>query len=389
MAVQNLITDDQAWCLVGDFNVCLNPQESSRGLHWTSGMIEFKDFVAQVGVTELHCVGPLHTWWDCNIHSPTQKRLDRCMVNGVWLSRFADSQASVLPRGISDHCPVAISMGWTRTRIKKPFAFYNHLIQFPEFLPAVREAWNSEIMGDPWFVLIAKLKKVKEAMRYLNSEKGNLHTAVVNARDSLFAFQASMPTHPTTAQYNEEKDLINKFQHALRLEEIMLKQKSRVHWLKTGDSNNRFFFNSCRGRWNCNKITTIEDGSGTVVTTHKEIAKVAIDYYSSMLGQSGEIDPIPDDLNLPCLSEVQKELLIKPFSATDIWQTFKHMAKNKSPGPDGFTAEFFVAAWSIVGEDVVNGVLHFFQSKHMPRIINSVAIALVPKQQPAHKMSEF
>lgn len=36
---------------------------------------------------------------------------------------------------------------------------------------------------------------------------------------------------------------------------------------------------------------------------------------------------------------------------------------NKSPGPDRFGSGFYIAACPIVGEDVTNAVLDFFQEK--------------------------
>lgn len=76
------INSSRAWCLTGDFNVCLGPSEASNGVNWTTSMIEFSDLLNQIDVEDLRCSGPLFTWWDSNIRSPTYKRLDRCLVNG-------------------------------------------------------------------------------------------------------------------------------------------------------------------------------------------------------------------------------------------------------------------------------------------------------------------
>lgn len=65
------------------------------------------------------------------------------------------------------------------------------------------------------------------------------------------------------------------------------------------------------------------------------------------------------------------------------------MARNRSPGPDGLTAEFFLTAWSVVGADVVKGILYFFQSNELPRIINATALALIPKVECPTNMSHY
>lgn len=65
------------------------------------------------------------------------------------------------------------------------------------------------------------------------------------------------------------------------------------------------------------------------------------------------------------------------------------MAKNKSPGPDGFTPEFFVHAWSIVGQDVCIAFASFFENSKLPKFVNSTDIALIPEQQNASHLSHF
>lgn len=119
--VQSLIGNDVAWCLLGDFNVCLGPEETSNGSNWSASMMEFRDFIVEVGVTDLNCTGPLFTWWDKCRHSPTYRKLDRCLINGSWMTQFPLSLASILPRGLSDHCPVAVKLGVPHDRIFKPF----------------------------------------------------------------------------------------------------------------------------------------------------------------------------------------------------------------------------------------------------------------------------
>lgn len=162
-----------------------------------------------------------------------------------------------------------------------------------------------------------------------------------------------------------------------------------MHWLKFGDGNNKYFFNSCRGRWNSNKILSIEDDNGEVFTSHNDISSTAGAYFKSLLGCHKEVNQFPDDLAINSISDEAIQRLVKPFNATDVFNTLKKMAKSKSPGPDGLTPEFFLSAWSIIGEEVVDSVLYFFKSFQLPRIVNSAAIALVPKiMNPSH-MSHY
>lgn len=102
--------------------------------------------------------------------------------------------------------------------------------------------------GNAWFILTYKLKRVKIAMKKLNVADGNLHNEVIATRVALLSFQASLNALSAVDHFNEEWSLKEKFESFLKKEEIFLRQKAKMHWLKHSDGNNKFFFNSYKGR---------------------------------------------------------------------------------------------------------------------------------------------
>lgn len=73
------------------------------------------------------------------------------------------------------------------------------------------------------------------------------------------------------------------------------------------------------------------------------------------------------DLLLVRLSEDLQHSLIANVTDEEIFSTIKSMPSNMSPGPDGFTSDFFKAAWPIVGHHVTNAVQEFFASEKLPK----------------------
>lgn len=59
--------------------------------------------------------------------------------------------------------------------------------------------------------------------------------------------------------------------YALRCEENLLKQKSRIQWLNDGDKNSGYFFNQIKNRWNQNKILAIENEACVLCIGQKDI----------------------------------------------------------------------------------------------------------------------
>lgn len=62
---------------------------------------------------------------------------------------------------------------------------------------------------------------------------------------------------------------------------------------------------------------------------------------------------------------------------------------DKAPGPDGYTSAFFQHNWNVVGKDVTNVVLLFFQSGIMSQSWNSIVLSIIPKVQAPSTIKDF
>ena len=67
----------------------------------------------------------------------------------------------------------------------------------------------------------------------------------------------------------------------------------------------------------------------------------------------------------------------------------REMANGKAPGPDGFTVDFFKACWDIVKEDIWEVVEDSRLSSSILKSLNSMFIALIPKEKDACTPSKF
>ena len=54
-----------------------------------------------------------------------------------------------------------------------------------------------------------------------------------------------------------------------------------------------------------------------------------------------KVDKFLERYNLPRLNQEQMENINRPITSTEIETVFKNLPTNKSPGPEGFTGEFY------------------------------------------------
>ena len=76
-----------------------------------------------------------------------------------------------------------------------------------------------------------------------------------------------------------------------------------------------------------------------------EIQRIIRDYFEQLYGNKmdnlEEMDRFLEKFNLPRLNQEELEIMNNPTTSTEIEAVIKNHPKNKSPGPDGFTEEFY------------------------------------------------
>lgn len=78
------------------------------------------------------------------------------------------------------------------------------------------------------------------------------------------------------------KEAKHKLNEALKIEEIMWLQRSRVLWLQQGDRNTNFFHQTVNGRRKRNTISRLHDTNGNWITNEGKIKEELVGYFKDI-----------------------------------------------------------------------------------------------------------
>ena len=82
-----------------------------------------------------------------------------------------------------------------------------------------------------------------------------------------------------------------------------------------------------------------------ITTDTAEIQKIVRDYYKQLYANKmdnlEEMGKFLERYNFPRLNQEELENINRPITSSEIETVIKNLPTNKSPGPDGFTGEFY------------------------------------------------
>ena len=94
-----------------------------------------------------------------------------------------------------------------------------------------------------------------------------------------------------------------------------------------------------------NQANNIRNENGEITTDNTEIQRIIRDYYQQLCASKTdnleEMEKFLEKYNFPRLNQVEIENLNRPITSIETKTVIRNLPTNKSPGPDGFTAEFY------------------------------------------------
>ncbi|GJV52623.1 RNA-directed DNA polymerase, eukaryota [Tanacetum coccineum] len=343
--------------VMGDFNEVRSLEERWGSTFNALGASVFNDFIMNSGLIDVQLEGYSFTW--AHPSASKMSKLDRFLVTNGLLSCFPNISAICLDRHLSDHRPILLRELYTDFGAS-PFRLYHSWFNLTGFDQLVTSTWISNVLSDS-NDLKSKLSDIDKKL-----DQGDVND------DLLLSRMAAMKQLQEVKSF-EARDSM---------------QKAKIQWAIEGDENSKFFHGIInRKRANLTVKGILVDGDW--VDEPRRIKDEFRTHFATRFqdpGPSrGSLNFIfPNRLNLEQASDLES-----PITRDEIRNAVWSCGENKSPGPDGFTFEFFRKFWDVIGPDFCIAVEWFFDHGSFSIGCNSSFIALIPKTLDPKCVSDY
>ncbi|KAK2414457.1 hypothetical protein QL285_037046 [Trifolium repens] len=305
---------DLPWCVVGDFNDLLS-QEDKRGINphpnWLCN--GFRSAVSDCDLTDIRLEGYPYTWVKSRGRPHViEERLDRAMANSKWLMCFPAVKLQNLIASHSDHSSILLhNTPTSRNGHSYSFRFENCWLKEDDIMEVVEEGWGRGGVVD----VINKTSRCADTLaRWGRRKKLKFKQEVKECSEEMERLRGNHDPD-NSGRYKEAQE-----RHARLLiqEEIYCKQRAKMHWLKEGDLNTKFFHLSASTRQRVKRIDKLVSDANVEVRSQPELCEVALNYFNLLFkANTSTHGPVLALIN-PKVTQEDNERLVAPISRDEL-----------------------------------------------------------------------
>ena len=184
-----------------------------------------------------------------------------------------------------------------------------------------------------------------------------------------------------------ETELNQKKGELEELRDIILKGsfiRARIKDYNLNEKPNKYFLNLENFNFISKNIKELQLDNGTNITNPKDILEEMRRFYQSLYDhkdtknlEDSNLSEFPTKFNK--LSEKEKMALDGDISEVELNKHVFNSGANKSPGPDGYTNEFYKAFWSRIKILLLSLIYSFFYEKSISQNHQMGIITCIPK----------
>ena len=394
--------------IAGDWNLVLNPvldYHNYKHVHNTRAR-------EKVGkIIEDNCL--IDIWRDLNPElqrftwrrsNPLQQsRLDFFLVSEQTCNDI--SYADILPGYRTDHSLITLKMTFGEQTRKSTFwKFNSSLLKDRKYIDEINKTLERVIeqyAATPYDRHNIQTMK-KEDIQFTISDQLFLDVLLMEIRSKTIAYSSAKKKLDTELETKLENEIafIEKKMNKDQNDEKLLKDKneklqdlrqkkmegvllrSRARWVGEGEKITKYFCGLEKRNYVSKHMTKLVGNNGIVLEKNTDIVREAEHFFKKLYEKKEQADCNIEEMihDIPTLTEDEATNLEGQITLEEATLALKKMNNSKSPGSDGFTAEFFKFFWEKgLGAFVVRSINDGFNKGEMSNTQKEGIVVCLPK----------
>ena len=218
------------------------------------------------------------------------------------------------------------------------------------------------------------------AKRLANIKHSELKTAKLNLKRLIQRAENQDTTPNLLFQIKQAQDQLDQLNDQF-LEGAKIRSKAK--FLDTDEKPTRFFLQKEKKSATDKYIKILTKDDGDPISTNTAIIEDCSQFYENLYSTK-IIDPSLHDYflhDIPKLSEESSELCEGEITLEECTRALKQMQNNKSSGPDGQPAEFYIFAFPLIGKEFVKLLNRVWLEGTLPLTQRQCLITLICKDK--------
>uniref|UniRef100_A0A3Q3A4Q3 Reverse transcriptase domain-containing protein n=1 Tax=Kryptolebias marmoratus TaxID=37003 RepID=A0A3Q3A4Q3_KRYMA len=396
--IVDIITTKSKGILIcgGDFNVRLNPKiDSSNGKPDPKNMgRRLNTWMSEVGIVDVwREINPKRREYSHYSHAHNvYSRIDYFFMFKGDLSRVDSCEMG--PNTLSDHGPVHISFCLNNKKRSTLWRLNSNILNNSAIRDKLKreidlylEHNDNEEVTPPivWDALKAVIRgKIISITSY---EKRIRERKLQELEENLKRLQIEHAKSPKDDNIKHKITKLKKELNEINTQEIQKKLIFiKQQYYEVGGKSLKLLSYRLRKQQACRSIHKIRNNVTKATETNLENIKNCFQkYYKTLYSQpqttsDNQIDFFLEQINLPKITDEQNEKLITKITKEEIQSAIRRTKKGKSPGTDGFTAEWY----KIMQDQLIPALEKTFNwvlgNKEIPPSWREAVISVLPKE---------
>ena len=218
---------------------------------------------------------------------------------------------------------------------------------------------------DRWLYIRKKVRNFsKEYSKTVASEK---ELIISQLSERIMELEHKIAKEFNQKDYDILKNSKNEIEELLDEKNKSIIFHTKCRWYEGGEANTKMFFNMEKSRYNARVCAKLLREDGVEITDPTEILDEQHKFYQELYTSNTEVKfDLHNKINLKIPKEIRNKHET-PFSKEEVTRAVHQMARDKIPGIDGLSADFFKMFWSKIQDVFYDAIIYMYEKGALPK----------------------